>query len=127
MKPLHCARDDVSVWNTFIEMLVPPPAVVGSASENIFTFAAPDQIVPPMGAAPRRSIAMAGRVLEMTPLAVFWRTLPWDHVPGALLLSEAGGFVARWDGTPYRAGDPTKGLLAAGSEDAWREVQRALL
>ena len=59
--------------------------------------------------------------------AVFWRTLPWDHVPGALLLSEAGGFVGRWDGVPYHAGDAVKGLLAAGSVDAWREVQQALL
>src|SRR5690606_22206784 len=37
--------------------------------------------------------------------AMFWRTLPWDHVPGALLVEEAGGWVARLDGMPYRAGD----------------------
>lgn len=59
--------------------------------------------------------------------AMFWRTLPWDHVPGALLLSEAGGHVARYDGTPYRAHDATKGLLAAENEAVWRQVHGALL
>ena len=30
--------------------------------------------------------------------ALFWRTLPWDHAPGVLLLREAGGVVRRLDG-----------------------------
>jgi len=59
--------------------------------------------------------------------AVFWRTLPWDHAPGALFLSEAGGMIARLDGSPYRASDTrTVGLLAARNEAVWLEAQRAL-
>jgi fructose-1,6-bisphosphatase/inositol monophosphatase family enzyme len=57
---------------------------------------------------------------------LYWRTLPWDHAPGALLLEEAGGVVAHPDGTGY---DPTvrrDGLLAAGSKDAWLAAQSAL-
>lgn len=59
--------------------------------------------------------------------ALFWRTLPWDHVAGALLVTEAGGHVARLDGRPYRAGDPGAGLIAAADAALWRELQRALV
>ena len=31
--------------------------------------------------------------------ALFWRILPWDHVPGSLILREAGGTVLHLDGT----------------------------
>lgn len=44
---------------------------------------------------------------------LFWRTLAWDHAPGALLLSEAGGVTMRPDGSSYRADDDKAGLLAA--------------
>ncbi len=30
---------------------------------------------------------------------LYWRTLVWDHAPGALLLTEAGGAVLHLDGT----------------------------
>lgn len=56
----------------------------------------------------------------------FWRTLPWDHVPGCLVVKEAGGHVARLDGTPYAPGDGRKGLLTASTEREWARV-RALL
>jgi fructose-1,6-bisphosphatase/inositol monophosphatase family enzyme len=44
---------------------------------------------------------------------LFWRTLPWDHAPGALLLAEAGGAALRLDGRAYRPADNESGLLAA--------------
>lgn len=59
--------------------------------------------------------------------ALFWRTLPWDHVPGTLLVTEAGGHVARLDGTAYRAADDARGLLAAASKEQWQAVRDALL
>lgn len=59
--------------------------------------------------------------------ALFWRTLPWDHAPGALFLTEAGGKVARPDGTEYRPGSGAAGLLAARCEEVWADVQAALL
>ncbi len=43
--------------------------------------------------------------LGQTDVAMFRRTLPWDHAPGALLFAEAGGHIARWDGSPYRPAD----------------------
>ena len=59
-------------------------------------------------------------------LALFERTLPWDHVPGALFLEEAGGKVARLDGSPYRYWDQRGGLMAAGSAEIWDYAARIL-
>lgn len=59
--------------------------------------------------------------------AMFYRTLPWDHVPGTLLLQEAGGHAARYDGSPYRVADGGAGLLNAVDEATWRGVRDALV
>ncbi|MCZ3386648.1 MAG: inositol monophosphatase family protein [Actinomycetia bacterium] len=58
--------------------------------------------------------------------ALYWRTLPWDHAPGALLAQEAGLTIQRLDGTPYRpfAGGP--GLLTAATPEVWATVRDAL-
>ncbi|MER5888818.1 inositol monophosphatase family protein [Streptomyces sp. NPDC001941] len=58
--------------------------------------------------------------------ALFHRTLPWDHAPGALLVTEAGGTVRRPDGTPYRPADEGTGLLGACDPRAWRSVRDRL-
>lgn len=57
--------------------------------------------------------------LGQNDIAMFQRTLPWDHAPGALFLTEAGGHVARWNGTPYRIGDDGTGILAAATPALW--------
>ncbi|MFW2830138.1 inositol monophosphatase family protein [Sphingomonas sp. ID0503] len=51
--------------------------------------------------------------------AIFWRSHPWDHAPGSLFLTEAGGRIARWDGAPYRIGEKREGLLAAATPAIW--------
>ncbi|MCW3812869.1 inositol monophosphatase [Micromonospora sp. DR5-3] len=58
---------------------------------------------------------------------LFWRTLPWDHAPGTLLVREAGGVARRFDGTDYHPADDGRGLLVAASEEIWDEVRAALL
>lgn len=52
----------------------------------------------------------------------FWRALPWDHAPGGLFLTEAGGWVGRMDGTPYRPNNGGHGLIAAKSKEIAGEV-----
>ncbi|HEY0819270.1 MAG TPA: inositol monophosphatase [Rhizobacter sp.] len=59
--------------------------------------------------------------------AMFYRTLPWDHVAGTLLLQEAGGHAARYDGRAYRAADAEPGLLSAVDEPLWKALRAALL
>jgi fructose-1,6-bisphosphatase/inositol monophosphatase family enzyme len=58
---------------------------------------------------------------------LFWRLLPWDHAAGALVVTEAGGHVARLDGTAYAPSDPRPGLLAASSAETWHRVRATLL
>lgn len=65
---------------------------------------------------------MAGRWRSL----FYWRTLPWDHVPGCLLVREAGGHVARLDGSPYSPVDGRSGLLASPDELEWHRVRRTL-
>ncbi|MDB5682335.1 MAG: inositol monophosphatase [Sphingomonas bacterium] len=65
-------------------------------------------------------------VLGQNDLTLFERTLPWDHLPGALFLEEAGGRIARPDGTPYRVALPGKGLIAAASPAIWDEAAEIL-
>jgi fructose-1,6-bisphosphatase/inositol monophosphatase family enzyme len=66
-------------------------------------------------------------MLGTNDLALFWRTHVWDHAPGALILTEAGGKVARFDGTPYAVTQTGKGLLAAATPEMWDEAAAILI
>ncbi|MEU0552229.1 inositol monophosphatase family protein [Micromonospora sp. NPDC005979] len=59
--------------------------------------------------------------------ALFWRTLPWDHAPGSLLVRAAGGVARRFDGADYHPADDGRGLLVAANEQVWAQVHEALL
>jgi fructose-1,6-bisphosphatase/inositol monophosphatase family enzyme len=53
--------------------------------------------------------------------------VPWDHVPGSLILCEAGGIARTLDGAPYAAASyRAAGLLLAADEGTWRTVHDTL-
>jgi hypothetical protein len=57
--------------------------------------------------------------------ALYGRPKPWDHAPGSLLLTEAGGFVGGFDGSAYRPqADPPWGLIAAADRETYDAVQQ---
>lgn len=58
---------------------------------------------------------------------LFWRTLPWDHLPGVLLVRGAGGVARRFDGSEYHPAREGVGLLVAASERIWVQARDALL
>lgn len=59
--------------------------------------------------------------------ALFWRTKPWDHTMGALILSEAGGVHGLPDGTPYAPTFVDRfGLIAASGKATWRALRDLL-
>jgi fructose-1,6-bisphosphatase/inositol monophosphatase family enzyme len=66
-------------------------------------------------------------VLGENDLSVFERTLPWDHVAGALFLTEAGGYIARMDGSPYQFWDGRTGMLGAASRQIWDAAAAVLV
>ena len=93
--------------------------------------------------------ALVGEALEgLSPMALTWvscgidypklvegeadyvlyhSAAPWDHVPGALLLAEAGGVVGTPTGRPYLPRDiAPPGLVAAAGRTAYERVCRAL-
>jgi fructose-1,6-bisphosphatase/inositol monophosphatase family enzyme len=93
--------------------------------------------------------AWIGRALDaMTPMALTWvscgidypklvegeadyivyaSAAPWDHVPGSLLLAEAGGALGTTDGRAYHPRDlAPPGLVAAASQTAYDRVWHAL-
>lgn len=58
--------------------------------------------------------------------ALFRRTSPWDHAPGSLLLTEAGGVALRPEGDPYRPDEDRAGLLCAADPETWDTVRSLL-
>lgn len=56
---------------------------------------------------------------------LYWRTLPWDHAPGALFAREAGLRADRPDGSRYVPGDERFGLLVS-HPTVWDEIRDAL-
>lgn len=66
--------------------------------------------------------------LGQNDVSFFERTLAWDHAAGALWLNEAGGKVARPDGSPYRVDEwERKGLIGAASPQLWDELAAQML
>jgi fructose-1,6-bisphosphatase/inositol monophosphatase family enzyme len=62
-------------------------------------------------------------VLGQNDVAVFERTLPWDHAAGVLFVNEAGGKAARPDGSAYHVADYARpGLVGAASPALWDEL-----
>ena len=59
--------------------------------------------------------------------ALYKKTKPWDHAPGSLLVTEAGGWVGTFRGGPYLPqGPPPSGLVVA-ADRATYDVVRGLV
>jgi len=57
---------------------------------------------------------------------VYNKLMPWDHLAGALIHQEAGGHVARIDGSAYLPSHVDGGLLVAPDKASWDEWRREL-
>ncbi len=55
---------------------------------------------------------------------MFNKLMPWDHLAGALISEEAGGYVAKLDGSKYLPSDLSGGLLVATDIDSWLTLRR---
>ncbi|HMM95723.1 inositol monophosphatase [Phycicoccus sp.] len=59
-----------------------------------------------------------------TDYIVYSRSNPWDHAPGTLLVTEAGGAVVHPDGSPYGPRSTRPGLVVAVDAHTCGAVQR---
>jgi fructose-1,6-bisphosphatase/inositol monophosphatase family enzyme len=57
---------------------------------------------------------------------LYGRGNPWDHVPGSLLLAEAGGFVGTTEAAAYDPRAVAPGLVAAADRTTYERVQGRL-
>ena len=64
---------------------------------------------------------------------VYGRANPWDHVPGGLILTEAGGYLGTLDGGPYRPmddhdahGAAPRGIVAAADRETFEAILELL-
>lgn len=78
----------------------------------------------PLGSAAHEYLRVASGQAQFS---IYSRLKPWDHLPGALIVREAGGYVAKWDGQPYTPQDRDIGLIAAASRDGWETVRDAFI
>ena len=58
---------------------------------------------------------------------LYGKLMPWDHAPGWLLHREAGGFSARFDGSPYAPTLTSGGLICTPDEESFHNLRAALL
>ncbi len=65
-------------------------------------------------------------VLGEHDIAIYERTLPWDHAAGCLFLNEAGGTCLRPDGTPYRVDSGRKGMIGAATRGLFDKFAKRL-
>lgn len=56
----------------------------------------------------------------------FNKLMPWDHLGGTLISVEAGGHVARFDGSPYLPRHREGGLIISTDKDSWDLLRREI-
>ena len=67
-------------------------------------------------------VLFAGGGASRVAYLLFRQSKPWDHVPGLLMLAEAGGYAADFSGKPYDMRAGQGGLLIAPDRASWRTV-----
>lgn len=55
------------------------------------------------------------------------KLMPWDHLAGVLIHEEAGGHTAKFDGSAYRPGDISGGILSAPDPESWDMIRREII
>ena len=55
---------------------------------------------------------------------MFNKLMPWDHLAGTLISQEAGGYAARFDGSPYLPAHLSGGLLLAPDRETWNLLRK---
>ena len=77
-----------------------------------------------LGSAAHEYLALLDGTLDFS---CYRRLHPWDHAAGTLMVTEAGGKAATFDGKPYRpVPQPGNSLLMAPDEASWQALRDML-
>ena len=59
--------------------------------------------------------------------SVYSRLKPWDHIPGSLIVREAGGIVNLWIGDDYMPYHSNTGIIGAAGVKSWEIAQESFI
>lgn len=59
--------------------------------------------------------------------SVYGNTLPWDHLPGAFMVNQAGGTAQQLDGQDYSALRQGNGILSTSNNAMWQKIQKNII
>lgn len=133
---LAVAEQGEGTYLNGVQLQIPPPPPVSEMSGAIHTRYLPAHLVSTVRAA-KQSFAKLSTTgcagIEYVSIArgdkhfaLYYRTLPWDHAPGGLIVDQAGGKLARFDGTPYKPLALEEGLLVATDHESWLTIHHTL-
>ena len=108
----------------------------GVLSGTVYTRYMPDELAAPLNERARAHEQIPGVICaahEYTQIALgrkdyvhYYRLLPWDHAPGALIVREAGGVTRHPDGREYEVSDTRASTLLAPDEPTWQRARTEL-
>ncbi len=58
---------------------------------------------------------------------IYNKLMPWDHLAGVLVGTEAGGYVARFDGSAYLPHHLEGGLIVATDKESWQVLHDEII
>lgn len=108
----------------FARTSLAPPDVRTQVDSAMAAFAPPSSSGPEAGSAALAYVSLLDGTLDF---GLYWRTEPWDHVPGAFLVELAGGRADRLDGGRYSPVEDGEGLLVVRHASTWTTVRDGLL
>lgn len=68
----------------------------------------------------------AGNAASRAAFLLYRQSKPWDHVPGLLMVDEAGGYAADLYGNPYDPRRDKDGLFVAPDRESWQTYYRTM-
>ena len=103
----------------------PVPGMTGSVARRDHACLARHGLtVRQLGSAAHEYLAQLDGTLDFS---CYRRLHPWDHAAGTLMITEAGGKAATFDGKPYRpVPQPGNSLLMAPDAESWEALREIL-
>ena len=118
------------------ERITPRAPTTGVLEGTLYVRYMPEELAAPLTSRARNHHQIAGVICaahEYTEVASgkkdyvhYYRLLPWDHAPGALIVREAGGVARHPDGRDYQVLDLREPTLLSPDGPTWERARREL-